>query len=365
MKETSRLATFVERVDWVLLGLVTSLALLGILNLQSASYTHGMSFHLVQSLWFLFGSIVVAVLAFMDTRIFERWAYVFYGAVILLLVVVAVAGTEFNGSKRWINLGFFYMQPSELLKISVILVTARFFQDKNQNESFTLRGLWHPLLLVVGGVAFVLKQPDLGTSLVVMAIFMTMVLFQGIRWSSLVAIAVAVLISTPLIWNVGLKEYQKDRVVAFLNLEADRYGQSWQVSQSIIAFGSGQLLGKGHIEGTQVQRGFVPEHESDFAATIWGEERGFVGMMFLLSLYLALIGWALRISAHSRDRFGAHVAVGVAALIFWHTLVNLGMVTGMLPVVGITLPFVSYGGSSLLTMMMGVGLLLNISIRRR
>ncbi len=364
MKQTGRFVSFVERMDWVLIGLVSALSLLGVLNLQSASFTNGMSFHLVQSLWFLFGAIVVAVLALMDTRILERWAYVFYGAVIILLVVVMVGGTEFNGSKRWINLGFFYMQPSELLKIAAILVTARFFQDRNQTDSFTIRQLWLPLLLVVGGVTFVLKQPDLGTSLVVLAIFMTMVLFQGIRWPSIVAIALAGIVSLPLIWNVGLKEYQKDRVVSFLNLEADRYGQSWQVSQSIIAFGSGQLVGKGHVEGTQVQRGFVPEHESDFAAAIWGEEHGFVGMLFLLAMYFALIGWALKISANAHDRFGAHVGVGVAALLFWHTVINLGMVTGMLPVVGITLPLLSYGGSSLLTMMMGIGLLLNISIRR-
>ncbi|MBA2661771.1 MAG: rod shape-determining protein RodA [Bradymonadaceae bacterium] len=364
MKRSEGLRGFFERVDWVLLGIVVLLSLLGVLNLHSAASTVGLSFHLAQSLWFLFGAVIIAVLALMDYRIFERWAYLFFFAVVGLLVLVMAIGTELNGSKRWINLGFFHMQPSELLKIAVILLAARFFQDRNQTESFSIRQLVMPFALVGGGVIFVLKQPDLGTSLVILAIFMTMVLFEGVRWSSLLVIVFAGCISLPLAWNFGLKEYQKDRVVSFLNLEADRYGQSWQVRQSIIAFGSGRVWGKGYVEGTQVQRGFVPEHESDFVAAIWGEEHGFVGMVFLLAVYLALIGWALRISHNARDRFGAHVGVGVAAMIFWHTLINLGMVTGLLPVVGLTLPLMSYGGSSLLTMLMGIGLLLNVSMRR-
>lgn len=364
MKDQEGAKAWIERIDWPLLGIVGVLAALGIYNLSSAAANSAASFHLTQMMWFMLGGLVMIVIAAIDTRIFARWSYVFFGAVVLLLIAVMFFGTELNGSKRWISFGFFLMQPSELLKIAVILITARYFHERGQEEAYGLRQLFLLFALVGGGVIFVLKQPDLGTSLVIIAIFMTMVLFEGVRTTSLIALLVAGLLAMPLGWNFVLKPYQKDRVVAMFDLDADRQGQAWQVRQSIIAFGSGQFIGKGQYEGTQVQKGFVPEHENDFIAASWGEERGFVGMLFLLGLYLALIGWALRISRYARDRFGVQVAMGVAALFFWHVFVNIGMVTGLLPVVGLTLPLMSYGGSSLLTMLAGIGLLLNVSMRR-
>lgn len=355
-----------ERIDWPLLGIVSVLGGIGIVNLYSAGKaTGGFSLHVTQGIWFLVGLVMVGLVGLIDYRMLERWAYLILGVVVLMLAAVLAVGTELNGSKRWLNLGFFLMQPSELLKVAVILITARYFQDHAQPDGYRLRDLVKPIGLVGGAVGFVLVQPDLGTSLVILAIFFTMVFFEGVRWQSLVSLALIAVVSAPLVWSFGMKEYQQDRVISFLNLDEDTQGQSWQVRQSMIAFGSGQIWGKGHVEGTQVQKGFVPEHENDFIAANWGEEHGFVGMAGLLGLFLALILWALRISRRARDRFGAHVGVGVAALIFWHVVVNLGMVTGLLPVVGLTLPMLSYGGSSLMTVMLAVGLLLNISMRRR
>ena len=281
---------------------------------------------------------------------------------IALLVAVAVFGTELNGSRRWLNLGAFMLQPSELLKVAVIVITARYFQDREIEGRYTLRRLAKLFAFVGGGVAFVLLQPDLGTSLTILAIFATMTLFEGVRPSSLIAIATCVVLAAPFVWTFGMKEYQKDRVISFLDIgEDDRYGQAWQVRQSIIAFGSGPRLGQGHVEGTQIQKGFVPEHENDFAAATWAEEHGFAGMLFVLALYLTLIGWSLRISARAPDRFGVHIGVGMAAFFFWHVVVNLGMVTGMLPVVGLPLPLMSYGRSNLMTIMIGLGLLMSVS----
>jgi rod shape determining protein RodA len=362
MKKEENVATWVGRIDWILLGIVFVLSALGVYNLHSAAASSAQSFHLAQMLWFLLGGVLMTLIALIDTRIFARWSYVFYGAVILLLVAVMFFGTELNGSQRWLNLGVFLMQPSELLKIAVILITARFFQERGQEESYSLRQLVVIFGLVGGGLIFVLKQPDLGTSLIILAIFMTMVLFEGVRSTSLIALIVAAIIAVPVAWTFGLKDYQKDRVVAMFDLDADRQGQAWQVRQSIIAFGSGRMWGKG--EGTQIQKGFVPEHQNDFIAANWAEERGFMGMLFLLAVYLAFIISALNVSRKARDRFGVHVGVGVAALFFWHVVINIGMVTGALPVVGLTLPLMSYGGSSLLTMLVGVGLLLNVSAHR-
>jgi len=364
-REASWVVRLISAIDWPLVLIVTTLASVGIFNLYSASVAAGKSYHIAQAIAYLFGLGGALVMGLVNRRVYERWSYVVYGGVVLLLFLVMAVGTELNGSKRWLNLGVFLLQPSELLKIAVIMITARYFKDRENKEgSYSLFELGRLFGLVGLGVAFVLKQPDLGTSLAILAIFMTMVLFEGVKFTSLVAMGAAVIFATPFVWVFGMKEYQKDRVITFLNLEEDQYGQAWQVRQSIIAFGSGRMWGKGHLEGTQIQKGFVPEFENDFAASTWAEEHGFIGMLFLLSLYMALILWSLRISMRAQDRYGVHIGIGMAAFFFWHVLVNIGMVTGSLPVVGLPLPLMSYGRSNLMTIMLGVGLLLNASATR-
>jgi rod shape determining protein RodA len=355
-----------RRIDWPLLILICTIASVGIYNMHSASSAVNahINFHVVQGVAFFVGLIFMGLICIFDYRIWARWSYWIYGFVAFLLVLVELFGKTLNGSTRWLDLGFFLLQPSELLKVGVIMLTARYFQDRDQSEPYDLFQLARLFGMVGAVVLLVLKQPDLGTSLVVLAIFMSMVVFQGIRWTSVAVLVLGVALSSPVIWSVGLHDYQKERVISFLQLEDDDFGHEWQVRQAIIAFGSGRAWGKGHGEGTQVQGGFVPEHENDFAAANWGEEQGFVGMVFLLSLYAALILWCLRISASARDRYGAIVGVGVASFLTWHVGVNLGMVTGMLPVVGIPLPLFSYGRSSMMTFMFAFGLLMNVSMRR-
>ena len=355
----------ISLLNWPLLAVVGLLAVLSLINLRSASMHSATAFHLAHAVWLGGGAVIALAMAFVHTRVFIRWSYVVYGVAIALLVAVALVGTEVNASQRWLDLGVFMVQPSELLKLAIILVTARFFHERSQDDSYHLYQLW-PLFAAVGlGVFLVVNQPDLGTSLVILAIFMSMVLFEGVRWESLAALALVVVVALPVGYNVVLEDYQQDRVATFLDIESDAQGKSWQVQQSMIALGSGQMWGKGELEGTQVQKGFVPEHENDFIAANWAEERGFVGMVFLLVVYLAFIVCALHISRRADNRFGALVCVGVAAMYFWHVVVNLGMVTGVLPVVGLTLPLMSYGGSSSLVMLAGVGLLLNVSTHRR
>ncbi len=364
IERRNRFVNALGRLNWLLLSVVILISSLGIINLRSASIHSASAFHLSQLVWLVVGLGLVGIISFVPTRLFIRWTYFFYGIVIALLVATALFGTELNASQRWLDLGVFMMQPSELLKLAVILVTARFFHDRDHRGAFHLHQLWLPFLLLIVGVAFVMKQPDLGTSLLIVAIFFTMVLFEGVRWESLVALIFALVVAAPLAYAFVLQDYQQDRVRAYVNIEADAQGQSWQVQQSLIAFGSGQMWGKGPAEGTQIQKGFVPEHENDFIAANWAEERGFMGMLFLLLLYLLFVICVLDVARKARDRFGILVCVGVIAMYFWHLVVNLGMVTGVLPVVGLTLPLMSYGGSSLLVMLVGVGLVLNISAQR-
>ena len=358
------LGKVLQGVDWGLLLIVSLIGSVGIINLYSAAVAVNKPYHITQSIAMLLGLFGAFVLSRFDRRLYQKWAYVLYGGVIVLLMIVMGWGKILNGSRRWIDLGVFLLQPSELLKLGVILITGRYFLDREPSENgYTLRELAKLFALVGLGVFFVLKQPDLGTSLTILAIFMTMVLFEGIRLSSLISLGTVIVLSLPFVWTFGLEDYQKGRVMTFLNTEEGQHDQAWQVRQSIIAFGSGRLVGKGYLEGTQIQKGFVPEHENDFAAATWAEEHGFLGMMLLLSLYMALIVWSLRISANAQDRFGRHVGVGMAAFFFWHVLVNIGMVTGSLPVVGLPLPLMSYGRSNLMTVLLGVALLLNTSRR--
>lgn len=363
-KAKGLLSRLFQGVDWALLTIVALIGTVGIINLFSAAVAVGKPYHITQSIAMLLGLTGAFVLSRMDKRLYQKWAYVLYGSVIVLLMIVMGYGKVLNGSRRWIDLGVFLLQPSELLKLGVILITGRYFLDREPAENgYTLRQLARLFALVGLGVFFVLRQPDLGTSLTILAIFMTMVLFEGVRISSLIGMATVVVLSLPFVWTFGMEDYQKGRVMTFLNTEEGQHDQAWQVRQSIIAFGSGKVTGKGYLQGTQIQKGFVPEHENDFAAATWAEEHGFLGMLLLLSLYMALIIWSLKISANATDRFGKHIGVGMAAFFFWHVVVNIGMVTGSLPVVGLPLPLMSYGRSNLMTVLLGVAMLLNTSRR--
>ncbi len=351
-------------MDWTLLLLVGAIAGIGLLNLRSASEVAGQSFHLTQLTRMLLGVGVAGLIASQDYRMGARWAYVILGAVTLLLLAVFPLGTTLNNSRRWLDLGVFLLQPSELMKVAVIVATARYLHDHEVPGGRSLFQLIVPAALCLAPCLLVMMQPDLGTALVIIFIFGTMCLFDGIRRTTLIAMLAGLMIATPLMWQFGMRDYQKDRVVAFLNPDENLQGDAYQVNQSKIAIGSGRLFGKGYLQGTQVQNGFVPEHENDFIFAHHGEQFGFAGSMGLLGLYFALIVWSLRIARLGRDRFAVLCSVGVASFFFWHVLVNLGMVTGLLPVVGLWLPLASYGGSSVLAVSCAVGLLLSISMRK-
>lgn len=350
--------------DWVLALLAVLLFGFGLLNLHSASVVDGRGHDSAQMLNLAIGLLPFGLLAYLDYRHIERLAYFVYGASCLLLVVTLLVGIELNGSRRWLDLGPLHLQSSEFAKVALVVVTARYFSDRYRGEPLGLRDVLPLVGLYALPVLLILKQPDLGTALAVLFAATTIWLVERIALRTWVSLFTVGLIGAPFFWFFGMHDYQRTRVLSFISPDEGLQAAAWQVNQSRIAIGSGGFWGKGYLNGTQVQNGFVPEHENDFIFTHHGEQFGFIGSLVLLMLFLALLLWCLRIARQGRDRFAVLTAVGLAAFFFWHVVINLGMVTGMLPVVGLWLPMISYGGSAALTVMTALGLLMSISIRR-
>ncbi len=352
--------------DLVLLLTVCAVAGIGIANLFSATanwHMGGTPLYVKQLLWLSGGLFLALLVCCFDYRHLEHFAIHGYIISIGLLVFVLLLGKTSMGATRWINLGFFNLQPSEVIKIIIILMLARCFGRTAHPLGFSLAELWQPALLVLVPVALILKQPDLGTALMVIFIAGSMLLFAGLQRKTLFGLSLMGMLAAVGGW-FGLHEYQKQRILTFLNPEADPLGSGYHIIQSKIAVGSGGFTGKGFLQGTQSQLSFLPERHTDFAFSVFAEEWGFSGSAVLLFCYMFLIIWGIYIARRASDRFGMFLAIGVTAMIFWHIVVNLGMVIGLLPVVGVPLPLFSYGGTSMVTTMIGVGLLMSVSMRR-
>ena len=356
-----------DRFDWPLFVVVCAISLMGVVNLYSAtSATPKLAgLYIQQIYWISIGAAVAVLVAAIDYRQLERYAWVAYAAGVVLLVLVFLVGRSVRGSQRWIPIGAFSLQPSELMKLLLVVALAKYLHDDPRTEGRTLKDLVVPGLILAVPMALILAQPDLGTALVLAFIFGSIMLLTQLKLRSLLTLAAVFVVSAPLTWSYLLQGYQKGRIQAFLDPEKYKDTFGYHAYQSMVAIGSGGLWGKGFMQGTQNQLRFLPDQHTDFPFPVWAEEHGFVGSALLLGCYLFLVLWGLKIGAQARDRFGAVLAVGVSAFVFWHTVVNVGMVSGMLPVVGLTLPLFSYGGSSVLTTMAGIGLLMNVSMRRQ
>ncbi len=357
----------IQNFDWVLLLLVLIVAGISVLNLYSATYPireeGGSQVFLKQIYWLLIGFILFFSMTTFNYYVLERLAYPVYFFSIALLVLVLVVGKVTSGSQRWLNLGPVSFQPSESAKVSILLVFSKFFSEKGWYHVYRLRDLWQPFLLLGIPTVLILKEPDLGTALLLIVVSFSVVLFLKVKWNSLAILVGSTLSVAPFIWS-GLKEYQQMRIMTFLRPEMDPLGAGYHINQSKIAIGSGLFWGKGFLKGTQTRLHFLPEQHTDFAFSVLAEEWGFIGSAILLFLYLFLVLWGLRIAKNSKDKFGSLLAVGIVAVIFWQVAINVGMVTGLLPVVGNPLVLFSYGGSSLVSTMAAIGLLMNISMRR-
>jgi rod shape determining protein RodA len=358
-----------QHLDWGLLLLVAAIVSMGVTTVYSATYAQHQASPLVwrQALWAGAGTVLMLALLFVDYRKLERHAYVIYLGALALLVLVPLVGYLGGGSRRWIRVGFFAVQPSELAKLGLVIVLARFFHRDPARESYGVKDLIVPALLCAAPTVLTLAQPDLGSAAVMCFVFASVVAVAGLRARSLVVVG---LVSVIGVFGAGhelwshLKPYQQKRIVTFLNPEADPLGAGYHLIQSKIAVGSGMFWGKGFLHGTQNRLQFLPEQHTDFIFSVFAEEWGFAGCATLAVLYLALLLRLFQIVARAKDRFGALLVFGVLAIVFWQAFVNMAMTTGLLPVVGITLPLFSYGGSSMITLLLGVGLALNVSMRR-
>jgi rod shape determining protein RodA len=359
----------VQHFDWVLLGLTLILVGIGILTLYSAVNASaiagrvGPPVYLKQLYWFCIGMAAMVVAFLFNYKWLYRFGGLIYGACIALLVVVMLAGKEVSGSQRWLTFGPVSFQPSETIKIALPILLARYFSDQVSPEGFDLKSLWKPIFWSLLPFMLIANQPDLGTGLVVLLIAGSMTLFVKIERRSLIFLSGTGIFMSSVAWFF-LKEYQKQRIAIFVDPGKDPLGAGYHIIQSKIAVGSGKIWGKGFLEGTQNALSFLPEQHTDFIFSVLAEEWGFLGSGLFILLYMGLVVWGLSIAVRSKEPFGTVLAVGITSMLFWQAVINVGMALGLLPVVGVPLPLISYGGSSLLVTLIGVGILLNISMRR-
>jgi rod shape determining protein RodA len=353
--------------DWGLLATAILLGCLGLFILFSAVAAETPSPQKVifykQLIWFSAALIVMVISFSFNYKLLDRWGQPIYIFCILLLVSVLFFGKYVAGSRRWLFLGPVSIQPSELAKIAVIIALARYYSKDANTRGFTLRELIRPFILTIIPFVLIVKQPDLGTAGLILLIACSITVFVKIERRSFIYLMISCAAVVPLIWFF-LKEYQKRRILVFLDPDRDPLGAGYHIIQSKIAIGSGMISGKGFLKGTQNALSFLPEEHTDFIFSVLAEEWGFIGSVVVVLLFLMLIFWGLNIAQGCREPFGTILAVGITSMIFWQVIINVGMTMGLMPVVGVPLPFVSYGGSSVLTTAIGIGLLMNVSMRR-
>jgi rod shape determining protein RodA len=341
------------------------LFLAGSTTLYSATKGPGLhGLYRTELIFFGVGLLISTALVFLDSQMFEKVAYLLYGLTLALLAAVLVIGHVGNGSQRWIALGPVHLQPSEFAKLAVVFTLAKYFRDDKIGPPYTLRRLVIPVLIVAPMFLLTLLQPDLGTAGILALVATSMTLFLRIHWKSLVIVFALAAVTVPIAYRFVLRDYQRDRVKTFLDPERDARGKGYNALQCRIAVGSGKIFGKGFLKGTQSQLNFIPEQHTDFIFSVYAEERGFIGCLILVLMYSAYCFFALRTVARARDKFEMLLAFGLTAIIFWHAFINIGMVSGVLPIVGVGLPFFSYGGSSLWTFMIATALLLNLGRKK-
>ena len=351
----------IQNLNYLLIFLVILITFIGAAGLYSAaggSYNPWASRHLLRLLILL--SLALAI-AFINVKLIYKYAYLIFILSLLLLFSVELIGVFGKGATRWINIFGFSLQPSELIKITIILALARFYHDLKYEDVKSIINLFFPFLILFLPFLFVVLQPDLGTALSIIILGVFILFASGIRLWKFVLGFILVVGSIPLLLNF-LKPYQKDRVISFLNPEADVLGRGYQLIQSKIALGSGGVSGKGFLEGTQSYLQYLPEKQTDFIFTLIGEEFGFIGTIFIIFLFLLVISICFYISIKSNHIFGRLLSIGVGTNIFIYVIMNISMVSGLMPVVGIPLPLVSYGGSAMLSIMISIGLILNVEL---
>lgn len=357
-----------QHFDWALLGLVAVIVAIGIVNLYSATAAgveSGLPPEFRRQLFALAVAAAVGVAALViDYRRLERLAVPIFLAAMVLLASTLVFAPVTRGNRSWLIWGSLSLQPAELAKLGLIIALARWFTQNPPGELRRIRDLFQPALIAAIPVGIIVLQRDLGVAVLTLLTAGTFLFLVRIRWRAWAGIGGLAIAGLAVLWTFFLKDYQQKRILDFVDPSRDPLASGYQAMQSKIAIGSGGFLGKGYLEGTQTQLRFLPTQHSDFVFSVLAEEWGFLGSALVLGLYLALLLWGLRIARNSKDSFGSLLAVGIVGLLFWPAAINVAMVLGLAPVIGVPLPLLSYGGSALLASFAALGLLLNISMRR-
>lgn len=343
-----------KRTFYIILFISTFISALGIINIYSI--THSFSQHWVkQSVWLIISLITAFFLFRIDYLRLYNMKWIIYLFTITLLIMVELIGLEGGGARRWLRIGSWNFQPSELAKLSIIIVLSSYIDEKWKPEGWSAKDLIKPFFLIMLPAGLVAVEPDLGTAGILIIIGFSLLLLSGIKRKTIMSLLITILVTIPILWRFML-DYQKARIISFLNPYSDPLGKGYHILQSIITIGSGGVVGKGFGRGTQSALRFLPSRHTDFAFSVWCEEHGLIGAIFLLSLYIALIFMLIKLSFYAKRRFGAFLVLGIVIMLVVEITINLFMVSGMFPVVGTPLPFFSYGGSSLLVSFMGIGI---------
>jgi rod shape determining protein RodA len=351
------------QLNWEFVFLIMLTASVGFAMLYSAADGSFDPWASRQMSRFAAGVAIMLTVALIDIRIWLRAAYPIYGTCLALLAAVEIMGSIGMGAQRWIDMGFFQLQPSEVMKITAVLALARYFHGFDVDEAGRLRNLIIPVFIVLAPMVLVLRQPDLGTAGVIAMVGAAMFWIGGARLWQFGVVTVAAAAAVPVGWQF-LHAYQKQRIFTFLNPETDPLGSGYHILQSKIALGSGGLFGKGFLEGTQGHLNFLPEKQTDFIFTMLAEEFGLVGGVGLIALYALLVGYGFHIALRCLSQFARLLAMGITVNFFLYVFINIAMVMGVLPVVGVPLPLISYGGTAMLTVLIGFGLVMSCGLHR-
>ena len=351
------------QINWFLVLLLIMIASVGFAMLYSAANGNWQPWTMRQMARFGVALGALLVIALIDIRFWMRWAYVGYLGALALLFVVEVAGEIGMGAQRWVDLGFFQLQPSELMKVALVLALARYFHGLTHEETGRITYLLPPLLMIAAPALLVLRQPDLGTAMMLLFAGSGLLFLAGVRIWKFLLVGLAGLACIPIAWGL-LREYQRNRILTFLNPENDPLGTGYHILQSKIALGSGGMFGKGFLQGSQSHLNFLPEEQTDFIFTMLAEEFGLAGGIGLIGLYVLVLIYGTAIGLRARSQFARLLALGLTLNFFLYLFINIAMVTGLLPVVGIPLPLISYGGTAMLTLMVGFGFVIGAYVHR-
>lgn len=359
---------FLKRYDFSFLGSMAAIFLVGVLNLYSATHSQSHdnlnTLYKSQAIWFCFSVIVAIGISFINPKTFERFAYFGYALTLFLVLLVLLMGKVGMGAQRWLVIGPLRMQPSEFMKLGLVLALARYFTKVYPEKQLGFKDLIIPGLIMGIPMVMVVVQPDLGTGMLLMFIFSMMIFYKRLKWKTIVTLGVIGLVSGVLMYNFGLREYQKKRIHTFIDPYEDAKGSGYNAIQSEIAIGSGRLFGKGFKNSSQASLNYLPENHTDFVFAIFNEEHGFFGSVFLIILYLVFFMRMVWLATSVQRFFDSVLVIGIMSIFFWHSFINMAMVSGLLPIVGIPLPLMSYGGSSMLTFGVGVGIATSVSNSR-